>query len=193
MKVCLRRIEGIWEEGWVLDKHTANSTYIGDNAYGHPQFDTVRTEVGEATFLLKYRSRWDQVNPLAQAIADNICRRLPNLGFIVPMPASRARTKQPVTEVANALGQIIGIPVFENILVRIPASVSIKDLSSKDEKIAALAGQLILNDDITNQGKWNVLVVDDLFDSGASMEAACRVLRTYPKVASVYVAALTWK
>ncbi|WP_456024069.1 hypothetical protein [Pseudomonas protegens] len=49
------------------------------------------------------------------------------------------------------------------------------------------------NGEITTDGCWNVLVVDDLFDSGASMDAACAVLRKYLKVGKIYVAALTWK
>lgn len=50
MKVELRRIHGPWRGGWVLDKHTISSTYMGDNQYGRPMFNTLRTEVGEASF-----------------------------------------------------------------------------------------------------------------------------------------------
>jgi hypoxanthine phosphoribosyltransferase len=39
----------------------------------------------------------------------------------------------------------------------------------------------------------NALVLDDLFDSGASMEAACTVLRTYAKIDKIFIAAFTWK
>jgi hypoxanthine phosphoribosyltransferase len=56
------------------------------------------------------------------------------------------------------------------------------------------AQRIVMNNgEITTDGRWNVLVVDDLFDSGASMDAACAVLRKYPKVGKIYVAALTWK
>lgn len=41
--------------------------------------------------------------------------------------------------------------------------------------------------------KNDALVLDDLFDSGASMKAACSVLRTYAKIDKIFVAALTWK
>ena len=39
MKVSLREIHGPWDAGWVLDKHMLKSTYLGEDAYGHPQFD----------------------------------------------------------------------------------------------------------------------------------------------------------
>ena len=61
------------------------------------------------------------------------------------------------------------------------------------ESCASLQMPARVNDEITTDGRWNVLVVDDLFDSAASMDAACAVLRKYPKVGKIYVAALTWK
>ena len=71
--------------------------------------------------------------------------------------------------------------------------MALKNLGSKDEKVAALAGRFTIKDTITNEGCWNALVVDDLFDSGASMEAVCAALRTYKKINEIYVATLTWK
>lgn len=177
----------------MLDKHKIKSIYLGDNEWGYAQFDTLRTEVGEATFQLKYRDDRDQALPLAQAIADNICPKLKNIGFIVPMPASKPRDWQPVTEVAKALGPLVNAPVFEDLLLKAPNGKSLKDLSTKAEKVEAIGDSFSVVDRITNSGQWNVLVVDDLFDTGASMEAACKVLREYPKVRKIYVAALTWK
>jgi len=193
LKVSLRQIRGPWDEGWVLDKHSASSVYLGDDQYGHPQFNTTRTEVGEATFQLKYRNDWTQAQPLATAIAQNICPKLSQVGFIVPMPASSQRVRQPVTEVANALGIIMKVPVFSNVLMKAKNGKSLKDLNTKDEKIEAIGDSFSVNDEISNDGQWNVLIVDDLFHTGASMETACNVLRTYRKVGKIYVAALTWR
>lgn len=193
LKVALRQIRGPWDSGWVLDKHTLHSTYLGEDAYGHARYDTTRTEVGEATFQLKYRNDWGQVTHLAQAIADYIYPKFSEVGFILPMPASNQRARQPVTEVANELGALVKVPVFNNILLKAANGTSLKDLNTKEEKVKAIGNSFSVNDAITNEGRWNALIVDDLFHTGASMEAACRVLRTYPKVGSIYVAALTWK
>jgi len=192
MKVSLRQIYGPWDQGWVLDKHKIRSEYVGDNAHGYPMFDTLRTEVGEATFRLKYRSDWDAAKPLAQTIADEIYLRLKDVGFIVPMPASTPRPRQPVVEVAEALGRIVSRPVFTNVLHKAKGS-PLKDLQTKEEKIQAIGNGFSVEDRIDGQGPWNVLLIDDLFDTGASMEAACRALRGYKKVSLIYVAALTWK
>ena len=61
------------------------------------------------------------------------------------------------------------------------------------EKVAAITGTFSIENQIVKEGAWNVLLVDDLFHTGATMEAACASLRTYDKVKNVYVAALTWK
>lgn len=56
MNVKIMKVEGDWDDGLVLDWHVAHSEFLGHDQYGHPQYDTVRTEVGEALFRLKYRS-----------------------------------------------------------------------------------------------------------------------------------------
>jgi hypothetical protein len=37
-------IPGRWREGYALDLHTENAIHIGDDEYGHPQFDTKRIQ-----------------------------------------------------------------------------------------------------------------------------------------------------
>jgi predicted amidophosphoribosyltransferase len=142
MKTCLREITGPWDQGWV------KSTYLGDGPSGRPQFDNVRTEVGEATFQLKYRNQWDRVPMLAQVLAEAVCPKLDAIGFIVPMPASNPRVRQPVHEVATALGKVLGVPAFQGLLVKTPNGKSLKDLTTKEEKLAALDGTIHVNDAI---------------------------------------------
>ncbi len=192
MNVTLKKVSGPGYAGYVLDKHTAHSAYIGDDEYGHPRFNTVRTEVGEATFQLKYRSDWSQVVPLAQQLADSIVPLIKRIGLIVPMPASTPRVRQPVTEVARALGKIVDIPVFEGLLLKRPGA-SLKNLDSKEAKDAANLNRFYIKDEISSEGCWNVLVVDDLYHHGSSMAAAAAALATYPKIKEVYLAALTWR
>jgi predicted amidophosphoribosyltransferase len=192
VNVNVSQIYGAWDEGLVLDKHVLSSTYVGDNEWGHPTFDTTRSEVGEASFQLKYRSDWTKVEVLAQALAANVFPAFDSVGFIVPMPASEARFRQPVTEVACALGQMAQKPVIE-LLQKAPGGPSLKNLQTRQEKLDALAGRITVVDRITNEGCWDVLLVDDLYHSGASMETACAALRGYSKVNRIYVAALTWK
>lgn len=193
MDVVLRQLQGPWNAGWALNKHMLRSTYLGDDEYGRARFESVRTDVGEATYQLKYRQDWGQAQHLARALLDHVVPKFAEIGFIVPMPASTARARQPVTEVAQALGALSGISVFPDLLRKASNGKSLKDLQTKEEKIEAIGDSFTVHDTIQGTGPWNVLVVDDLFHTGASMEAACAALRKYPKVRSVYVAALTWR
>lgn len=195
MQINLKKIEGNWDAGYALDKHMLRSTFLGNDEYGHPRFDNQRTEAGEAVYQLKYQQDWAQVQPLADAITDHIVPRFGQIGLVIPVPASKTRAKQPVYEVARAIAKKMKVKSFEGIVAKAVvegANVALKDLTTREEKVAALAGKFIIKDQITNKGCWNALVVDDLFDSGASMEAVCATLHTYDKIGKIFVATMTW-
>lgn len=196
MKVLLRDIQGNWDRGVALNKHTLSSTFSHYDEYGHARFDTVRSDVGEAVYKLKYQSDWAQADELAKAIEANALPLFDKIGMIVPMKASTQRARQPVDEVAKALGKLIDVPIMDTILVRQPLAegeTPLKNLHTREEKDAVLKNKFSIADEITNSGKWNTLVLDDLYDSGASMNAACAALRGYPKVNRIFAVALTWK
>ncbi|MES0172626.1 ComF family protein [Mesorhizobium sp. M0006] len=196
MQVLVKKLDGSWDAGFALHKHTLTSVYLGDNEFGRPQFDTTRSEPGEALFQLKYRGDWSQVGPLAAELQQTLLPLFGKIGIIIPMPASTVRTRQPVEEIANELGRLAKIPVFNKIIVKAPApqgAPQLKNLHTREEKDAALEGRFSINPSITNDGRWNALVLDDLFDTGATMDAVCRTLRTYKKIDRVYAASITWK
>ncbi|MCY0914015.1 hypothetical protein [Massilia antarctica] len=68
-----------------------------------------------------------------------------------------------------------------------------KNLATREEKDAALSGRLSLAHDLDGDGPMNVLLVDDIYETGASLDAACLVLRECEKIRHIYVAALTWR
>ncbi|EFI53356.1 MULTISPECIES: ComF family protein [Afipia] len=196
MQVQLKKLEGRWDLGYALHKHTLSSVYLGDDEYGHPRFDTTRSEPGECLYQLKYRGDWDQVKPLAAQVKTSLLPLFGKIGLIIPMPASTARARQPVNEIATELGRLTDTPVFDSIIVKAPApqgSPQLKNLHSREEKEAALQGRFSINPAITNEGCWNALLLDDLFDTGATMDAVSKTLRTYKKINQVYAASLTWK
>lgn len=193
MHTDVKRIYGSWNLGYVLDKHTISSTPVGYYENGRTKWDTKYTDVGGLVYQMKYRRQLQHAPVLAKAVAEVIVPRLPQFSMIIPMPATKPRARQPVTEVANALGQQLNIPVFEGMLSKAAGGRLLKDLHTREEKDAELAGKITLNRVITNEGKWNALLLDDLHDSGASLDAACAALRQYEKIGEIYVAALTWK
>ncbi len=192
MNVNIKELQGEWDLGYSLDKHTISSTPIGPNTAGHMQFDTIRPEAGEALFQLKYRFDFSQVPLIANQMNDSFSTSFTTACFVVPMPSSTIRQRQPVTEIARALAQLMNIPCYENLLKKASNTPSMKDIQSREKKVAALAGVFSISD-VLNKGKFDVLIIDDLFDTGASLEAATHVLRDYDKIRNIYVVTVTRK
>ena len=56
MQVQVRKLEGSWDLGYALHKHTLSSVYLGDDEYGHARFDTTRSEAGPESIRNKFLS-----------------------------------------------------------------------------------------------------------------------------------------
>ena len=180
-----------WDHAVSLDKHTVSSVPIGENEQGHMQFNTVRTAVGEAMFKLKYRQDFTQVNALAQKVADAVLGNgFPKIDIVIPMPASKSRAKQPVTEIAKQVAALLSAQFVDDLLIKVQSTGVMKDLGSYAERAAALENCFQYQNKFTS-GQKNVLLVDDLYDTGATLEAACNTLRGYSKINTLSVVALT--
>lgn len=197
MKTNLLKILGPWHQGCVLDKHTVKSVPIGTWANGHTRFDTTYTEIGDALFQLKYRSDYSKIEPLASVLNQVVVsEKMNDIGFIVPMPPSdTTRRRQPVIELSKRLAIKLNKPCFTDILQKSKTDTPLKNVDTKSQKLELLDGKFSINKSITNpeKGPWNVLLVDDLYHTGASMEEAVKALKTYECINQIYVIALTWR
>lgn len=192
MEVNIKELAGVWKLGYSLDKHTTCSIPIGPNQFGHMQFDTTRPEAGEALFQLKYRYDYSQIPIIAQQMHDSLDASFGSVGLVIPMPPSKLRARQPVIEIAREVARLKGVPCFENLLVKTSATPPMKDIASREEKVETLMGAFTVND-VLNDGLYDVLIIDDLFDTGSSLEAATNVVNSYSKIRDVYVATVTRK
>ena len=131
IKVNVKQMYGEWDLGYSLDKHTISSTPIGPNEWGHMQFDTIRPEVGEALFQLKYRSDFTQVSVIASQMYQSLSGYFSSADLIIPMPASKQRTRQPVTEIARELSRLMNIPCYEGLLVKKATTATVQIVKGK--------------------------------------------------------------
>jgi predicted amidophosphoribosyltransferase len=192
MRVNVKQIDGEWDLGFVLDQHSTGSVQNGHHANGHAKYDTDYTEVGGMVHQFKYRSDFSRVPALAKAVNTHIVPKLGNIDFVVPMAPSKVRKAQPVTTLAKYLAKVMEVQVELDFLVKRPGSSSLKDIETRWAKEQALKGTLSLARDLKGNGPFDILLLDDLFDTGASLDAACKVLRKCEKIRTIYVAALTW-
>ncbi len=192
MEVNIQQINGNWDLGYSLDKHVLSSVYIGHNQWGHPEFDSTRSEAGEALFKLKFRSEYNQIPIIGSQMYESLSGYFSSACLVVPMPPSIARYRQPVVEIARELANNMGIPCYEELLVKTSDTPQMKDIESSEEKVETLVDAFSVNDQL-GEGLYDVLVVDDLFDTGSSLEAATTVLRGYSKIRNIFVAVVTRK
>ena len=173
-----RKIRGKWADGYALDLHTTSSTFLGYDGYGHPQFETVRSELGELLYKLKYRADPSAVDSIAQAAAEFLKEKWPiEVDLIVPVPPSNTgRKRQPVLEVARAISDRTGIELCLDGLVKVKQTPQLKDVFDFKERVAALEGAFTV-EKAKIQGK-RVLLFDDLFRSGATMNTITECLMT---------------
>jgi competence protein ComFC len=184
-----QKISGTWSEGYTLDQHIKSSEFLGYDGAGRAMFDTVRTEVGESVYQLKYGSRdASEAIRLAAAAAAFIMSWKVKLDTIVPMPASKSRSVQPVHLVAKGLAGLLGLELVDRAVSRNKKTPELKNVDvAERQKVLTDAHQV---DPSKIKGR-NVLLFDDLFQTGATMNAVAAILRVKGGAAKVYALALT--
>lgn len=197
MRVNVKEINGVWDKGYSLDKHTIRSVFVDIDENGRKIFDTERTDVGEALYQLKYKKDFSQCECIAENINNHIVHLLPSISFIVAMPPSKIRDKQPVTEIARILSSKMHKPFINGILVKSKSTPQMKDISTRNEKLELLLAAFCINESVVAEvlpdSNYNVLIIDDLFDTGTSLEAATQTLFKCDKISKVLVATATRK
>jgi competence protein ComFC len=72
---------------------------IGYNEFGHPEFDTQRSQLGELVYRLKYKGDRNAIQTIVAAVVSFLRSRNIQADVIVPMPPSKSqRAYQPVME-----------------------------------------------------------------------------------------------
>lgn len=182
------KIVGRWREGVALDYHTVSSTFIGYNEFGYPMFDTERSELGELVYRLKSKRDESVIAELAETASNFVASWNPEVKVIVPVPPSRPRTRQPVFLIAEVLAGHLRIPV-RNCIVRVKEVPELKNIDDLHKRIELLQGAYSVEQAVVEGQK--VLLLDDLFRSGATMNAVAEALYKQGRAAEVFALAMT--
>ena len=172
-----RPLIGSWQAGFALDFH---SSYAGA--------DWNRSGIGDLVYRLKYRSDAS----VLPALIEHACKlfsahpEMAQFDVILPVPSSTPREFDPVPEFCRALSCAFDRPM-QACLVKARVTKPQKEMHTLAQKRDNVAGAFALNGDITGK---KILVVDDLFDTGATLEEITKLLLRY-KAERVNVLTLT--
>jgi predicted amidophosphoribosyltransferase len=179
---------GNWQRGFAYDIHTLASAYLGVDEDGFDRFDNMRSDMGELLYQLKYRGDRSAVNEIVKLL--DRFKGIETMDGIVPIPASKKRTFQPVLEIAKALGERRGVKVVDGLLLKREGFTELKNIKDP-EKRRLLLEQAFYVSGACSLSEQNVLLIDDLFRSGATLSAATKVLYEEAGAANVSVLTMT--
>lgn len=188
MQLNPRAVRGAWDDGRTLDLHIRSSEFLGYNEYGHPQFESTRTELGELLYRLKYRGDQSAIAQIAQTTCDFVRGWNPGIDVIVPAPPNKSRAVQPLFQIADEVGRLLNLPVDKTSVRKTKATPELKNVDYA-QRLELLAGAHSIERDALRGRR--VLLLDDLYQSGATLNAIAGLLKEVGGTSAVFALALT--
>lgn len=181
-------VSGNWRSGIVLDWHTISSQCVGENEFGHPIFETTRSEIGELLYRFKYKGDSKALTALLEAACECLDKVKGKFDLIVPVPPSNS-TRVVTKRLAQGLAECLEAKYAEDGLKKTESTQELKGVSDSEQRKKLLANAFHASADIMRGAK--VLLVDDLFRSGATLESATTTAYETGGAKDVYVFAVT--
>jgi competence protein ComFC len=178
------KIYGTWDEGIVIDYHMLKSKFLGYDENGKEKFENIRTEIGELLYRYKYKKDKKCLSDIMKIVTDILdnWKIKEQFDVVIPIPqTNKNRAYQPVYEIAKQVSNYLKKECKIDVLY-------------KKNKLQAKDGK-----DISNSIKQirkiekpsNVLIIDDLYGTGATLNEACKALRKDDNVKKIYCMVLT--
>jgi predicted amidophosphoribosyltransferase len=182
-------IKGPWRAGIVLDWHTVASQVIGQNEFGYPIFDNTRSEIGELLYQFKYRSDQNALQQIVGAAIEYLGDRVKGkIDVILPVPPSNP-TRTVTSQIARGLADGLHLEFSRTALTKNKNTSELKSVTDPEERKTAL--ECAFNADKDQLKGKSVLLVDDVYRSGATLSTATEVVAGQGKAKVVYVLAIT--
>lgn len=189
MQLHPQGIQGLWKSGIILDWHTIDSVCVGENEFGHPIFETTRSEIGELLYRAKYHNDSAALKKLLSESCKCLAKAKGKFDIVAPIPPSKPG-RNTTAQIAQGLAECLGGIYGGNAIgwKRRPEQ-EIKSVQEPEKRKVLLENALIASPDMLN-GKI-ILLTDDLFRSGATLEAATKAAYEQGHASEVYVFAVT--
>lgn len=166
-----------WIEGYAFSVHTIYSIYTGENEFGHPQFDTKRSAMGELVYQLKYKQNISVLPEIIYLLKTDVkFLEFINKDFVLMVPATNKNRKfQPVEVIADAIGREFNIKIIKD-MIEAENHTEIKQVE-KAKKIDILKSSYSYSErpDIAKDSK--IIIFDDVYDSGSTMNVVADLLQ----------------
>jgi hypothetical protein len=159
MEIHPIKLDGIWNEGWALDFHTTSSKKVSEPIYievynsrgeaelveadGKQHIVTIRPQIAEALFQLKYNFDQTKVNLIAEKAATFLNEKKINwdLDCIIPIPPSdMTRTFQPVYKLVDVIWNRCSL----NVNFEVSAITTVPPLNKSREQLIILTSDPVL-------------------------------------------------
>ena len=182
-------VAGPWRSGFAFDIHTIESTFTGNNEFGHPTFDTKRSPMGQCIYELKYGQHLPVLEKIIKLIVKDadFKRFIQQIDIILPVPPSnKYRQIQPVLVCSRRISEVFK----KELRIDILSSTNKEELKNlpTEQKYAKIR-QTTRVDETIKKGK-NILIFDDVYDSGATLSAITNALKEKDYY-NIYVFTLT--
>lgn len=169
-----------------------------------PAFDRARSVavyqgiIRDLILQFKYYDRSDLVIPLSDLLTLYFCEYYVNLSidYIVPIPLHEKRKKERGYNQAGLLAQElekeIKIPVLSNYLLRVKNTCPLYNLNLSERRQTLKGGFKLKKDNVCKQKVRDstILLIDDIFTTGTTVNEASLVLKDKGGVGHVYVLTL---
>jgi competence protein ComFC len=182
-------LKGDWDKGYALDIHTIHSEFLGTDGYGRDRFDNTRSELGELTKQFKYDGVHENLSLIMDLVIPFLDKwnALGIVNIVLPAPPSnKSRKYQPVYDIASEIAKHLNVSFSTKVLSK-TTTIQSKAMNSLDKK--SLKGTIIANKKAKK--RFNVLIVDDLYQSGTTLNECVRVLKEDENLGKIYVLTMT--
>jgi competence protein ComFC len=143
------KLSGNWHEGYALDLHTLSSEFVGYDDNEREIFATKRSAIGEILYQLKYKHDTKLLSELVNTAAKFLQDRwkiAKVIDGIIPVPPSKSRPWQPVSQIARGIGAAIKVPVLEQYLSKNKQTPELKNLLDYQARLTVLSDAFEVQD-----------------------------------------------